>query len=74
MNAALLFPESSINNDKDIIQVKEDSNIEGIVIYPVNLQEVSQKVSMNSKTIEDIIPIYDFDCNLLWPNLSLEQV
>jgi hypothetical protein len=85
MNVALLFGEDSIYNKTNVfgfsnvykrssvIQVKPNSKIEGIMIYEANLNETLQIVLDNSKTINDIMPICDYDGDVLWPNAKFLQ-
>lgn len=81
MNVALLFDGNDIANKRDVfglsniykgsckIWVNKNSKIQGIMVYPVNILETSQIVMNAAKTIDDIIPIYNYQTELCWPNL-----
>ena len=79
MNVCLIFDKEDVYSKTDIFgmerwfdlrtkySIKGKSKIKWIMIYKINLPQVIDAIIETTTSVNDIMPIYDYDGNILWP-------
>jgi len=70
MNVGLIVDDKSNNhflNSRRVIGLSSNSRIKGIVTYADNFKYVFKIMLENARSIEDIVPIYDYNGKVLFP-------